>query len=50
MGMLASRLRGRVEQVCGAHPDCRLDRYAEADVTEYGKTGRGVHDHLFPEF
>lgn len=28
----------------------RFDRYAEADVSEYGKTGHGPHDHLFPEF
>jgi hypothetical protein len=28
----------------------RFDRYQEADVSEYGKSGRGPHDHLFPEF
>lgn len=28
----------------------RFDRYAEADVSEYGKNGRGSHDHLFPDF
>jgi hypothetical protein len=28
----------------------RFDRYQEADVTAYGKTGMGPHDHLFPDF
>lgn len=31
-------------------PDRRFDRYQEADVSQYGKTGTGPHDHLFADF
>ena len=28
----------------------RFDRYAEADVSQYGKTGNGPYDHFFGDF
>lgn len=28
----------------------RFDRYAEADVSQYGKTGTGPYDHFFGDF
>jgi hypothetical protein len=30
--------------------DPRFDRYQEADVSSYGKTGTSPYDHLFPDF
>ena len=30
--------------------DDRFDRYQEADVSQYGKTGTGPYDHLFVDF
>jgi hypothetical protein len=30
--------------------DGRFDRYQEADVSAYGKSGSGPYDHFFTEF
>ena len=31
-------------------PLCRFDRYQEADVSEYGRSGAGQYDIYFKEF
>lgn len=36
--------------VCPRTNFSRFDRYQEADVTSYGKTGTSPYDHLFVDF
>ncbi|KAG7562014.1 hypothetical protein FFLO_02569 [Filobasidium floriforme] len=39
-----------VPKIEGDGDASQFDRYQEADVTAYGKTGTGPHDNLFPDF
>lgn len=39
-----------VPKIEGEGDASQFDRYAEADVSEYGKAGTGPYDHFFGEF